>query len=253
MTTIQQTATIAQSRSAKNLFPPLPIEYADTQLTIYSFCKNKLMRVEGIDNIPPETSIRCEFSTMPFDEKELVVSLNDIDASQSAKDNFLDHELLSNSIRSKGNRNSFVNATSDRTSIRLSRMPDILYLDNKDKQLFGCFELYKDASETMLRALFTNKLEYKDKSCNTVSQSPISNNGRTLQAVIGAPVNADETSFEQRAKMSKKEKRKFNSYVITDTDIQVFNGEKKVKQVIEDRRIRNAIHVDNSWLYTLSD
>ena len=47
---------------------------------------------------------------------------------------------------------------------------------------------------------------------------------RSLEAVIGAQIEAGLLTDEQRLKTSKEEKRKFQSLVVSDGDIQVLDG-----------------------------
>jgi len=74
---------------------------------------------------------------------------------------------------------------------------------------------------------------------------------RSIQGVIGAPLQGSNVSYEERQKMNKYEKHKFNSFIIANGSIQMFDYDYNVTKEIRGRKIRNMAQVDKNWLYTI--
>ena len=52
------------------MFDKLIAENEGSPFSVYSFCDLKLVKIDGLRAIPPNTSIRCEYLTRDLEEKE---------------------------------------------------------------------------------------------------------------------------------------------------------------------------------------
>ena len=92
-------STRSKKKSADDsIFDKLIAENMGSTLSLYSFCDLKLVKIDGLRAIPPNTSVRCEYATRDMEEKEEL--MNPDAGMNTSRDQDIDAELLSQSHRS---------------------------------------------------------------------------------------------------------------------------------------------------------
>ena len=76
---------------------------------------------------------------------------------------------------------------------------------------------------------------------------------KDFATVVGPQKNVEDIAEEALAKIPKQEQYVFNSIVVADGELYIFDKDKQALRTVEARGIRKSVFLDKSFLYALQD